>query len=125
MSDEIIDRLKRLEFHVQLLSESINFDEAPIPSLVIGNNWSEEQLDQAHDIFERFDAQLIAGEKVNWYAFEKEFADQLGVSYQGLKTIILAFHKNGQWMSVCVAYASNFGPSVPIELRKLLPDKNR
>lgn len=117
--EAIVARLEKLEFHVKLLAESLNHTENPIASLVVDFNWSEQDLDLAHDIFEMFDTKLHKSEKVNWHELEKEFTEKLNISYQGLKSIVLAFNRNGQWTEVCHAYASSFGNSVPLELKSL------
>ncbi len=90
---------------MQLVGESLDFREHPIASLVISFNWSEENLDKAHDIFEKYDTQLENGEKPNWVAFEGDFKDQLGLGYQSVKVVVLAFYRNYQWTNVCEIYA--------------------
>ena len=117
--ESINTRLEKLEFHVKLLSESLNHIENPTASLVIQFNWAEQDLDLAHDIFESFDMKISKSEKINWYEFEKDFKDKLGISYQGLKSVVLAFNRNGQWTDVCHSYASSFGNNVPIELKSI------
>lgn len=121
MSDieSIVARLEKLEFHIKLLAESLNHIENPTASLVVQFNWSEQDLDSAHDIFEMFDKKISESKKVNWYEFEKEFKDKLNLSYQGLKSVVLAFNRNDQWTEVCHAYASSFGVNVPIELKSI------
>lgn len=123
--DAVIARLEKLEFYIKLLSEELNPNESPIASLVIGHDWTEADLDKAHDIFEKYDKLLVDENKINWHAFEKEFKDQLGISYQGLKSIVLAFYRNGQWESVCQSYASSFGNTVPLELKKIASSTSR
>jgi len=117
---DIVKRIKKLEYHIKLLAEELNHDESPIASLVIGLDWSESELNIAHDIFEAYDRQLEAKEKnINWNDFENEFKEKLGVSYQRLKLIIIAFYKNMQWENVCYSYAASFGNTVPIELKQI------
>ena len=103
--ESIISRLEKLEFHVKLLAESVNHSENPTASLVVDFDWSSQDLNCAHDIFEIFDTKMRTEEKINWYEFEKEFQDKLNISYQGLKSVVLAFFRNGQWTEVCHAYA--------------------
>jgi hypothetical protein len=121
----IVARLEKLEFHVKLLAESVNHTENPTASLVVDFDWSSQDLNCAHDIFEMFDTKMRKEENINWYDFEKEFQDKLNISYQGLKSIVLAFFRNGQWTEVCHAYASNFGQSVPLELKSIAQGKMR
>lgn len=123
--EAIIRRLEKLEFHVKLLAESLNYAENPTASLVVGFDWSEQDLTLAHDIFEMFDKKLGESAPINWYDFEKEFSDKLNINYQGLKSVVLAFHRNGQWMEVCHAYASSFGDSVSLELKSIALGSSR
>ena len=123
---EAIDaRLERLEFHVKLLAESLNHTENPTASLVVNFNWSSKDLNCAHDIFEMFDNKIHRAEKINWHDLEKEFDTKLNISYQGLKSVVLAFYRNGQWTEVCHAYASSFGENVSIELKSIAQGENR
>lgn len=117
--EAIAAKLEKLEFHIKLLAESLDHTENPIASLVIDFNWSEQDLDSAHDIFEIFDKKLHEPENINWHELENEFSKKLHISYQGLKSVVLAFNRNGQWTKVCHAYASSFGNSVPLELKPI------
>lgn len=123
--DAIISRLDKLEFHVKLLAESLNFDETPIASLVVDFDWSEEDLNLAHDIFEIFDTKLSNSEEIRWRDFENEFLKKLNITYQGLKSVVLSFYRNGQWVEVCHAYASSFGNSVSVELKSIVLENVR
>ncbi len=105
MMDDLKDQVERLRFQLQLLAESLDHHAYPIQTLVIALDWGDEELTLAIDIFEKYSRQLESGEKVSWVAFEEEFQDQLNISYQALKSIILAFYRNRQWLDVCVAYA--------------------
>ncbi|WP_347990121.1 DUF1878 family protein [Methylomonas sp. AM2-LC] len=121
--EAIIARLEKLEFHVKLLAESLNHTENPTASLVVDFDWSSADLNCAHDIFEMFDNMMREEVKINWYDFEKEFSEKLNISYQGLKSVVLAFYRNGQWSEVCHAYASSFGNSVSLELKSIAQGK--
>ena len=118
-------RLEKLEFHVKLLAESLNHTENPTASLVVDFNWSSQDLNCAHDIFEVFDNKIREAEQINWHDLEKEFNNKLNMTYQGLKSVVLAFYRNGQWTEVCQAYASSFGDNVSVELKSIAQGKNR
>lgn len=90
---------------MQLVSETLDHRKNPIASLVLSMNWGEEELDLAHDLFEEVDTLLQKNEEVNWAKFEGEFSEKLGIGYQGVKSIVLAFFRNYQWVNVCVTYA--------------------
>jgi len=123
--ESILARLEKIEFHVKLLAESLNHVENPTASLVVQFDWAERDLDLAHDIFETFDNKISESQEVNWYDFENEFNLKLNITYQGLKAVVLAFYRNGQWTEVCHAYASSFGDSVPIELKSIALSNSR
>lgn len=100
MSD--IDKIK---FHIKMIAESIDSREHPITSLVISMDWDGDDLDRAHDVFEKYDNKLEAKEDVNWTQFEMELRNTFNIGYQTVKSIILAFYRNHQWNEVCTLYA--------------------
>lgn len=101
-----MNEIEKIKYHIQLISETIDHQIHPIPYLVISEDWGKEDLSAAHDIFEKFDAKLERGETVNWYEFEEDFKKRFNMSYQALKSVVLAFFRNGQWDSVCRTYAA-------------------
>lgn len=103
--DEINKQLNKLKYQMQLVGESLNSIDHPIATLVITFDWDDDDLNKAHDIFEKFDRQLEKNEKINWMEFEKDFQDYLYIGYQELKLIVLSFYRNYQWLDVCIAYA--------------------
>ena len=102
---DIENEIKKLKFHISLIGETLDFRNNPIPALVIQMDWDEKDLDAAHDIFEKYDNMLEAKEEVNWRAFEMELREKFGISYQTVKSIVLAFYRNHQWTEVCTLYA--------------------
>lgn len=98
---------QKIKFHIRLLAQVIDASDYPTEALVLSMDWSEEELDVAHDIFEAYEEKLSGSSQVNWHAFERQFEEQLGVGYQALKSIVLAFYRNSQWVDVCVAYAQS------------------
>ncbi len=107
MSD-INNKIEKLRFHINLISESIDSESHPIPVLVIGMNWSNDDLNAAHDIFEKYDKLIEEKQDINWSAFEHELRDRFGIGYQSVKSIILAFYRNHQWTDVCQRYAKAY-----------------
>lgn len=55
---------------------------------------------------------------MNSGSFEHGFQESLGVNYQGLKSIVLAFYRNSQWTNVCEAYVDSFGKTPSVEFLK-------
>jgi hypothetical protein len=100
-----MNEIEKIKYHIELLSEALDPSDHPIASLIISNDWIRADLDAAHDIFERYDKQLEMDNSINWHNFEKAFLDRFGINYQGLKSIVLAFFRNGQWTDVCTEYA--------------------
>lgn len=101
----IEQELAKLRFHVKQLGEAIDDDEHPVTAMVIELNWSEEDLERAHDIFEKYDNQLESHGRFFEHDLEKELKDSFDIGYQTVKTIVLAFWRNHQWQGVCRAYA--------------------
>ena len=104
MMDELREQLERLRYQVRMVGEALEGDAYPIQSLIIELDWGEKELDEAHDIFEKYTQLLKENEEFILESFEIEFLDRLSVGYQTLKLIILAFHKNNQWLKLCEAY---------------------
>lgn len=100
-----MDEIQKIKFHLALLAEALDSRDHPIPTLVISLDWGQEQLSQAHDIFQKYDNILESDEVPNWNEFENEFAEQMGIHYQRLKSIVLSFYRNHQWTDVCSGYA--------------------
>lgn len=103
--NDLIKQVEKLKYQMQLVGESLSSEDHPIASLVIAMNWDDDDLNKAHDIFEKYDSQLESGETPNWYQFEADFKDDFGIGYQTLKSIVLAFYRNYQWTTVCYEYA--------------------
>lgn len=118
-NEEIIELLKKLRYQVSILGETIDYKDYPIQSLIMEKDWGETDIDKAHDIFEKWDGILENGGSMKNNEFERDFSESLGIGYQGLKTIILAFYRNGQWSNVCESYVDSFGPSVSIEYHSI------
>jgi len=97
--------LEKIKYHIALLAESLDAREHPIEKLVVSLDWSEKDLDTAHDIFQKYDELLEKKEVIIWGGFEHDFHSQLQIGYQTLKLVVLAFFRNDQWVDVCRAYA--------------------
>ena len=119
-NEEISEIIKKLRYHVTILGQTIDSDTHPVESLVMGKDWGEEELDKAHDIFERWDERLEKGGHIDSGEFESDFRNDLDVTYQGLKSIVLAFYKNSQWTNVCEAYVDSFGKSPAVEYHSIM-----
>lgn len=104
--DELKKEIEKLKYQMQLVGNMIDSDIYPIESLILSFYWDNDDLNKAHDIFEKYDKKIEAKEEdINWVKFEKELEEQFSISYQEVKLIILAFYKNRQWSEVCYQYA--------------------
>ena len=120
--EDLIKKIKRLEFQMKLVGESISSEDSPIASLVISLNWGEAELEKAHDIFEKYNNELDGGKEPNWRAFEADFKDDLGIDYQQLKLVVLSFYRNFQWTEVCMQYALKYNC---VEFHSITQNLNR
>jgi hypothetical protein len=121
MSDEdIIKRLDRLEYQVSILGQAIDYDRFPIEALIMSMGWDRGDIDKVHDVFERWDSRLEKGESINHFEFEKDFEKAVGVTYQGLKSVLTAFWENHQWTNVCEAYVDSFDGSPAVEYHRIM-----
>lgn len=105
---DIEREIEKLKFHISLIGETIDHRSNPIPALVIGMNWNAKDLDEAHDIFDKYENLIESKEEVNWYTFEHELKDKFNIDYQTVKRIVLAFYRNHQWTEVCRLYAHKY-----------------
>lgn len=119
-NEEMVEILNKLTYHVSLLGATIDYDQHPIEALILSNNWSQEDINKAHDIFEKWDKLLENGGKMSTSAFERDFNHELGLSYQDLKSVILAFYRNHQWTNVCEAYVDAFGSTPSMEFHSIM-----
>ncbi|MFQ2558598.1 hypothetical protein ACK3Z7_04205 [Aeromonas caviae] len=117
--EEIAEELKKLKYQVRTLGETIDYRTHPVEALILSLDWGEGDIDRAHDIFEKYDNKLEAGEVVNWHEFEHELRDAFGIGYQTVKSIVLAFYANHQWTNVCYGYAMSFEPTTPVEFHRI------
>ena len=104
--DELKKEIEKLKYQMQLVGNMIDSDIYPIESLILSFDWDNDDLNKAHDIFEKYDKKIeVKEEDINWVKFEKELEEQFSISYQEVKLIILAFYKNRQWSEVSYQYA--------------------
>jgi len=117
--DELRETIKKLQYQVSVLGQTIDYERHPVEALIMSMDWGPGEIDKAHDIFERWEARIDAGEKLSKHQFENDFEMALGLSYQGLKSVVIAFWENGQWTSVCEAYVDSFDGMAPIEYHRI------
>ena len=118
---QLKDQLEKMQFHIKLLRETIDYEKYPISSLVIDLNWSSNDLNIAYDIFEKFENKIKHAEKsLTHIDMQVEFEERLNINYQDLKLVVLSFFYNNQFTEVCVEYAQSFGKLIPIEVKCIL-----
>ena len=114
---EIIDKLV---YQVKMLGQTIDSMNYPLEALVLSMNWSRAELEDVFKFFEKWEINRLNGVPINNGDFETEFVKNFNSSYQKLKSIILAFWRNGQWKQLCEAYVDSFGQSAPIEYSEIV-----
>jgi len=103
--EDLQSQINKLKYQMGLVGESLDSREHPISTLVITMDWGDKELDRAHDIFEKFEGIIKSQKEPNWHEFENDFYEQLRIGHQTLKMVVLAFHRNYQWIHVCEVYA--------------------
>lgn len=119
-NEEISGIIEKLKYHVSILGQTVDHERHPVEALILANDWGPVELNKVHDIFEKWDNLLEAGEKMNHSSFEIDFNKELNISYQGLKSIILAFYRSSQWTNVCEAYVDSFEGSPSMEYHSIM-----
>lgn len=112
--------IEKLKYQINLLISLVDSDKHPVESMILSLGWNDKDLNDAHDIFERYDNFIESKEtEINWIAFEHELRDKFDISYQTVKVIVNAFYKNYQWVDVCYHYAKKH---TCVEFHQLIRD---
>lgn len=119
-NEELEKLLGKIQFQITTIGQAIDYERYPMEALVISMDWGREELNTAHDIFEKWEKILEEGKEMNSHAFEKDFADALNLNYQGLKPVVLSLYRNGQWTDVCEAYVDSFNGKASVEYREIM-----
>jgi hypothetical protein len=118
--------IAKLKYQVRLLGQSVDFDTHPIPSLVVGLDWDEQDLRKAGDIFQKYDGLLQGGKNPAYGELEQDLRREFhNVGYQEVKTIVNAFYASNQWQNVCLWFAKGQDPTCPSELKHILQDRRK
>lgn len=114
------EKSEKQEYHIQCLKRALMVtpEERALDLLIVGYNWSKDDLSKVEDIFEDFN------KKKNWTAgdFESEFKNKMGINYQNLKSIIIAFYESKKWTFVCVNYVKSTGSHPSAEYNDIVKD---
>ena len=115
------EEIAKIKFHISMLNNYQNYVNNPIGSLVIEFDWSEEDLDKAHDIFEKYDKKILEGGlDGNLHSLmEKDFNEDLNLGYQEVKSVVLAFFRESRWVNVCVEFVKSYEDE-PIEFSEII-----
>ncbi|EFV81057.1 MULTISPECIES: hypothetical protein [Neisseria] len=115
------EEIAKIKFHISMLNSYQNYSNNPIGSLVIEFDWSEEDLDKAHDIFEKYDKKILEGRlDGNLHSLmEKDFNEDLNLGYQEVKSVVLAFFRESRWVTVCVEFVKSYGYE-PVEFSEII-----
>jgi len=100
------EEINKLKYQLSVLISTVDSDKFPVEYLILSMNWDKDDLNHAHDIFEKYDNKLEAKEEdISWLSFEAELKNEFNIGYQEVKPIINAFYENHQWVDVCYYYA--------------------
>ena len=117
---ELEKKIEKLQLHLSMLNSSFSlYEDNPIASLVISYDWSSDDLDRAHDIFEKYSNKIYKGEEFSHYELEADFLSEFGLTYQAVKSIVNAFFRNNQWVDVCVEFVKSFHGKESVEYRQI------
>lgn len=119
-NEELEKLLGKIQFQITTIGQAIDYERYPMEALIISMDWGREELNIAHDIFEKWEKILEEGKEMNSHAFDKDFADALNLNYQGLKPVVLSLYRNGQWTDVCEAYVDSFNGKASVEYREIM-----
>lgn len=116
------NEIKKLKYHISMLNTFEVYESNPIGSLVVSFDWSEKDLEKAHDIFEKYDNKLSQEKKIDglYSLIEHDFQVEFGINYQRVKAIVLAFFRNNQWINVCIEFVKSQGDMYPIEFSEIV-----
>ena len=115
------EEIAKIKFHISMLNNYQNYVNNPIGSLVIEFDWSEEDLDKAHDIFEKYNKKILEGGlDGNLHSLmEKDFNEDLNIGYQEVKSVVLAFFRESRWVTVCVEFVKSYEYE-PVEFSEII-----
>ncbi len=117
--NDIESAIQKLRYQVGILGAAVDYRTHPIESLIMQMDWGEGDIDRVHDIFEKWDKLISSGSPMESARFESDFSS-LGINYQTLKSVILAFYRNGQWTKVCESYVDSFGDAPSLEYHGIM-----
>jgi len=112
--------IQKIKWHIKRLAGALDSERHSITALVIYLDWSEDQLERASDIFEKYDRLLEEKKSANWQDLEKELKEEFRIGYQAVKTIVNAFYDDHLWQNVCCWFAESQEPTCPVELLPLM-----
>ena len=113
---------ERLNFQFGLVVSNLDIDEHGTAIFFNENDWGEEEWDAIADVFDRYSNQLVNAETFTYSDIEKDLSDAVGLSYQGVKTLVSTYYREGRWTEVCYQYAKSLGDNPPIGMQKITAD---
>ncbi len=99
--------IEKMKFHISELIGAVDYKSYPITHLVISFNLSEADLDNLHNLFDKYDKILSENPKQDISSIKSEFESMFNLGYQDFKHVILAFYRDEKWINVCQCYAKN------------------
>lgn len=115
--------IEKLSYHIEMIGRTIDHQSYPIEALVLSMNWNRTELENVFKFFEDWEIKRKNNATIDSAPFESDFTKRFNLNYQGLKPVILAFWRNGQWTELCEAYVDSFGKSASIEYSEIVNRK--
>jgi len=102
---EMEDTIRRLRYHVGLLSEALPTQGNELTKLIVSFNWDDEDLDDARAIFDEYQQKCEQGKQITENSIEHDFRKRFDMHYQRFKSVVLAFYANREFRDVCIQFA--------------------
>lgn len=91
-----------LEEKVDLLI-SVVLHEDKISKIALSYGWNKEKVHKIYDIMDKYDQKIFNKENFTFGNIENDFK-LIGLNYQVLKSILIAFYDNEQYIEVIKIY---------------------
>ena len=56
--EHLEQEISKLKYQMSILISIVDGDKYPVESLILSMNWNDDDLNNAHDIFEKYDKKL-------------------------------------------------------------------
>lgn len=92
-----------LEEKVECLKQIVLNNDTSINKLALAYDFDPNQIENIYQIFEKYSKMCYDGDTFDYSDVEKDFG-AIGIDYQSLKSVILAFGDAGKFLDVIAQY---------------------